>query len=178
MRKTLQLSPSQALNRPLIHKVEINSKAFGYEKIQVIRRLGFHIGNFGFLTTQQAISELSELLTICPIPFTADWLLGLINLRGNLVPVFDLHQLLNLENQADKKQMLLILGEGEYAGAIVIDTLPVRLTFADADDLTHLPPLPPLIKPYVSSGYEKKAQLWFNFDHQGFFESLATQLAL
>jgi len=183
MRKIPKLTPSQALNRPLIRQAETHSEVFE-EEIKTTRRLGFYIGDLGFLIAQQTTSELTDLLPICPIPFTATWLLGLINLRGNLVPVFDLHKLLQLEKRTVKKQMLLILGEGHSAGAIVIDDLPIPLTFTNTEELTTLPPLPPMIKAYATSGYEKKndddkkAQLWFNFDHQNFFDSLATKVGL
>ncbi|MDM8558148.1 chemotaxis protein CheW [Candidatus Parabeggiatoa sp. HSG14] len=166
------LSPSQALNRPLNRQALAPSISEG-EK--VTRRIGFLMGNVGLLIAQLAISELSEPLEICPIPFTANWLLGLINLRGNLVPVFDLHQLLQMERSVEKGQ-LLILGQGQNAGAIVIEELPKHLTFTEADKLNSPPPMPSIIKPFTASGYEKNGQIWFNFDHLGFFEHLATKV--
>ncbi|MCK5523584.1 MAG: chemotaxis protein CheW [Thiomargarita sp.] len=172
-----KLSPSQALNRPLIRTDD--STYYGkHEGLESTRRLGFRIGNIGLLIGEQATCELSEVLQICTIPFTAAWLLGLINLRGNLVPVFDLYQLLQLETGKGIKKMLLILGREKTAGAIVIEELPIHLTFTENDKLTHLPPLPAIIKPYASSGYEKESTVWFNFDHLGFFETLTTKLAL
>ncbi len=172
-----KLSPSQALNRPLIRTTD-DSTYRKHEELESTRRLGFRIGNIGLLIGEQATCELSEVLQICTIPFTAAWLLGLINLRGNLVPVFDLYQLLQLETGEDIKKMLLILGREKTAGAIVIEELPIHLTFTENDKLTHLPPLPAIIKPYASSGYEKEGTVWFNFDHLGFFETLTTKLAL
>ncbi len=174
--KTTKMMPSQALNRPLTRKADENAAAF--QSQATIRRLGFQVSNLGLLIGQQATSELTDIIEVCPIPFTAAWLLGLINLRGNLVPVFDLHKLLQFEKQSQKKPMLLILGQGEEAGAIVIDDLPRHITFTDNDKLNRLPPLPTLIQPYASIGYEKNGQLWFNFDHLGFFESLATKVGL
>lgn len=175
-----KLTPSQALNRPFKRQAETRTDEEGL----TTRRLGFHIGNLGFLIAQQTTSELSELLPICPIPFTATWLLGLINLRGNLVPVFDLHDLLKLEKVTVKKQMLLILGEGSDAGAIVIDDLPIPLTFAESEKLLSLSSSKELKTACVTSGYEKKdnkdkeGKLWFNFDHQSFFKSLMSKVAL
>jgi len=175
----MKLPPSEALNRPLYRTAD-DSVLLAFEEEASIRRLGFRIGNLGLLIAQQATSELSDILQICSIPFTKAWLLGLINLRGNLVPVFDLRQLLQFPSvqQPNKKMMLLILGQGEFAGAIVIDELPIHLNFTDSDKLTNDPPLPTIIKPFVSSGYEKDGTVWFNFDNEGFFKSLATQLAL
>ena len=174
----MKLPPSQALNRPLYRTTNESAYLTLEDEVITTRRLGFRIGNLGLLIGEQATSELSEVLPICSIPFTKNWLLGLINLRGNLVPVFDLHELLKLESRQIKKTMLLILGQGEFAGAIVIDELPTHLTFTDKEKLTNEPPLPAIIKSYALSGYEKEGMVWFNFDHLSFFKSLSTQLAL
>lgn len=175
MPKNPWLTPSQALNRPLNRQAGDTAQIL--EDVSVVtRRLGFQVGNFGLLIAQQSVSELSDVLDICPIPFTASWLIGLINLRGNLMPVFNLHILFQIKAKENVKQMLLILGQGERAGAIIIDNLPVHLSFVEQDELQSLPPLPAVLKPYVTSGYEKEGQVWFNFDNENFFESLASQL--
>jgi twitching motility protein PilI len=168
-------TPSQALNRPLNWAAQ--QKKHVHDN-QISRRLGFYIGNLGLLITKMATSELTYPLPLCPIPNTAAWLLGLINLRGNLVPVFDLHNLLQLKTRENTSPMLLILGSGDSAGAMLIDGLPHHLNFFDFDKLNTLPPLPKVIQPYTSSGYEKDNEFWFNFDHIGFFEHLATQVAV
>lgn len=165
------LPPSQVLNRSFLHKTDESIKTE-----EVSRRLGFLIGNLGFLIAKKTMSELSEMLSICPIPFTADWFLGLINLRGNLVPVFDLYKLLQFEHQKVKKPMLIILGEGETAGAIVIHNLPIHLNFLENDKLSNLPPLPTILQPYMNNGYDKNGQIWLQFDHLGFFQYLASKL--
>jgi len=175
--KTPWLTPSEALNRPLNRQAdEAVLIAAEEETLITHRRLGFKVGNIGLLITQNVTSELTEMLTICPIPFTAQWLLGIINLRGNVTPVFDLHMLLQLEKPNTKRNRLLILGRGEQAGALLIYELPQQLIFTDMDKLDHLPPLPSAIKPFATSGYEKNGEIWFNFEHQGFFESLTGKI--
>ena len=170
------MKPSQALNRPLIYHIGDNSNT--YEEEEITRRLGFRIGNLGLLIAQRAVSELSDIPQICSLPFTSSWLLGLINLRGNLVPVFDLFNLLQFQIDKKKKQKLLILDQGESAGGIIIHELPEHLSFSVNDSLSSLPPLPDIIQPYTTSGYEKNNQLWFNFEHIAFFKSLATKLKM
>jgi len=170
------MKPSQALNRPLVYHVGDRTNI--YEEDVIIRRLGFRIGNLGLLIGQRAVSELLDIPQICPLPFTSSWLLGLINLRGNLVPVFDLFNLLKFQTDTKKKQKLLILDKGETAGGIIINELPEHLSFSVNDELSNLPPLPDIIQPYATSGYEKNNQLWFNFEHLAFFKSLATKLKM
>ncbi|MBE9561433.1 MAG: chemotaxis protein CheW [Proteobacteria bacterium] len=169
------MKPSQALNRPLIYHIGDNSNTYDDEEI-IVRRLGFRIGNLGLLIAQRAVSELSEIPQICQLPFTTSWLLGLINLRGNLVPVFDLFNLLQFQTDKKKKTKLLILDQGGAAGGIIINELPEHLSFSTSDELASLPPLPDVIQPYTTSGYEKNNQLWFNFEHIAFFKSLSTKL--
>lgn len=174
-KKVPWLTPSEALNRPLNRQSD--PLARNLQQVETMRRLGFRIGNIGLLIGEHAISELSEVRQICAVPNTASWLLGLINLRGNLVPVFDLNMLLNIEHKQQKKRMLLILGSGDHAGAILLDELPIHLTFILEDKLENLPPLPSALKPFTHTGYEKNGEVWFSFDHHGFFESLAHRIA-
>lgn len=173
------LTPSEALNRPLFRQQMDDAAYKALLQAESTRRLGFHVGNIGLLIAQHETSELTEVLSICPIPNTAQWLLGIINLRGNLVPVFDLNTLLGLARETDRKSkpMLLILGQGESAGALMIDDLPIHITLTTADKLESLPPLPEALQPYATVGYEKNGEVWFNFDHFGFFESLANRIA-
>jgi len=171
--------PSEALNRSFNRQADESLARAALIQQETTRRLGFHIGNIGLLIAQHATSELADLLSVCPIPNTAEWLQGIINLRGNLIPVFDLNLLLQIQadNPMKKKQMFLILGQGEAAGAILIDDLPIHLTLAKNDKLQSLPPLPPALKPYTTMAYELNGEVWFNFDHDGFFQSLTTRIA-
>ena len=106
-----------------------------------------------------------------PLPNTPVWLLGLINLRGNLTPIFDIKDFLQLENQdTSEKRRLLILDQAEKAVGILIDGLPH--TAMTQHVLTRLPPLPAVLEPYVAKAYAQDAMIWLEFDHQGFFQTL------
>ncbi len=170
------LHPTEALGRRFIYP-----DADTQEKIEeeiLIRRLSFKVGDIGLLIAENTISELTDMVSICAIPNTADWLLGLTNLRGNLIPVFELKMLLDLSMEQEKKRMLLVLGQGDSAAGIPIDELPTRQTFRVSDKLNSLPALPAAIKDYIPSGYEQTGMLWFNFDHEAFFQALATKIAV
>ncbi len=173
--KTKWLRPSEALSRVFIHP-DAGKKTI--EQETVIRRLGFLVGDIGLLIAEKTISELTDYGSICTIPNTASWFSGLINLRGNLVPVFDLKVLLGLEQGEEKKRMLLILGQGDMAAAVPIDELPAHQFLNIEDKLNNLPALPAMIKPYIPSGYEHNGEIWFNFHHDAFFQSLGNRIAL
>jgi twitching motility protein PilI len=168
------LKPSEILNRKFIQPLlEVSAE----EEITTVRRLGFKISDLNLLLAENIISELTDLTEICRIPNTTSWLLGLINLRGNLVPIFDLVTLLDLEQNSEHK-MLLILGNGNTAAGVIIDGLPAHQILDIKNKLKSLPALPSLISQHIPSGYRKDKEFWFNFDYFDFFLSLSPKVAL
>jgi twitching motility protein PilI len=166
------LSPGAALNRfDPPEGFDINTTPADDWRV----RFGFQIGNVHLLIRSESVSEVLEKGPVYPIPNTPTWLLGLMNLRGNLVPVFDLHQLLETGNDGRRKQMLLVLDKGVKAGAIIIDGLPQALSAAPK--LQRLPPLPSALRNHSHEAFAKNGTVWLEFDHRSFFRSVAEQIA-
>jgi len=148
-------------------------------------RFGIRIGDVGLLLARRLYSEVLETAMVHPMPTTPAWFRGILNLRGNLVPVFDLELLfggqqddgdalarLALRAQAER---LLILDKGERSVAIVINTLPRPVDTSHR--LGQLPPLPDRLNGHVSGSYEHDSEVWLEFDHLGFFKAVGTQVA-
>lgn len=148
-------------------------------------RFGIHIGDVGLLLAPRLYSEVLESAMVHPLPATPTWFRGILNLRGNLVPVFDLKLLfggqlddrdalarLALRAQSDR---LLILDKGEQSVGIVIDNLPRPVNTTHR--LGQLPPLPDRLNGHVSSSYEHDGEVWLEFDHVSFFEAVGAQVA-
>lgn len=134
-------------------------------------RYGFRVGNLGFLIDIDTVSEVVERATVYSVPQTPPWLVGLLNLRGNLVPVFDFNASLNLENAASDRHYLLLLGEGGDMVGFFVENLPQVV------DITHKlanpPPLPGALRGYAGDIYSFDKIVWVEFDHRNFFQSLA-----
>jgi chemotaxis signal transduction protein len=166
------LHPTAALKRQFELADETPAQTTLVDEVQTVRRLGFKMGDVGLLISSDAISELTDLLPICPIPNTPAHLLGLVNLRGNLTPVFDLHYLLKVKSNKSSKTMLLVLGRGADAAGVLIDDLPAHQFLSPQEKLAGLPQVPDIVKPYISSGYKQQNTIWLSFDYQSFFQSL------
>ncbi len=136
---------------------------------------GFNIGDLGFLIEPDTVSEIVEQATIYPIPHTPSWIAGLINLRGNLVPVFDLKLYLKLGSTAQGRHYLLLLGTGEDMVGFFVENLPRPVDVNHK--LNHPPPLPDVLRGYISDIYSFDKIVWMQFDHRGFFQSLALSVA-
>jgi twitching motility protein PilI len=138
---------------------------------------GFRVGSLGFLVPASLHCEVIEQVQVNPLPNTQAWFGGLFNLRGNLIPVIDLHRLLGEESADPKKRRLFSIDKGEKAVALWIDGLP-QVHGHDHEPLQQLPPLPAVLEPHVREGYLHQGQAWLNVRFGEFFMALGRQIAL
>jgi chemotaxis signal transduction protein len=111
------------------------------ENPNAIVRQGFRIGHMHLAAPFATASELTEMPNVYPLPRMPANLLGLVNLHGRIVPLFDLANLFETTHLPREKRMLLVIGHGNDAAGIVIDGLPRRLVFSP-DDRILAPALP------------------------------------
>jgi twitching motility protein PilI len=160
--------PSAALDRfeppaDMVHAASVEKK---------IGRYGFKIGTLGLLIQLGSGSEVMQMPSVWTLPGAPPWLLGLINLRGNLVPIFELRPLLGLGHRtAAEKSLVLVFDQSDKAVGMVIDDFPTPLSALNP--LPNLPPLPTALNGHVRAGYVKDEMIWLEFDHGAFFEELA-----
>jgi chemotaxis signal transduction protein len=169
--------PSEALAQPADQQAAlVHAVAGGATVEELIARQGYRIGKLNLLTEYAKATRVTEQLAVFRLPNTAPWFLGLINVNVNLVPVFDIAQVLGLQRSPGSRGLLLILGRGEDSAAVVVDTLPERLRFTGADKVA-IPAVPPLIKDCVWGAYAKEGEVWLDFDHARMFQLLAERVS-
>lgn len=142
------------------------------DALQGMQRYGFRIGPLGFLFPAHCPGEIVTDPEIYPIPHTRNWMLGVITLRGNLIPVFDLHGLL-LEAPADPaRPTVLVLDQGRQALGFVLKDSPQWLTgLVEAPEASV--PVPDLIAGQISTVYQQQETAWLAFNKTDFFTFLA-----
>lgn len=163
------IPPSEALSR------FVPSHSQRYRDIRSLTptRFGFRIGDLGLLVPIGMVSELIEESEIYHLPTTPEWFRGLMNLRGSLVPVFDLKILFEMRTGGIKSR-LLILNERSKAVGVLIDNVPKNVELGQP--LPQTPPLPQLLAQYSQGSYVKNQDIWIEFDFDGFFMAVGNQL--
>jgi len=135
-------------------------------------RYGFRIGDLGLLINPDVGSEVLSMPQVATLPNTPPGFLGLINLRGNLVPVYELRVLLDLPPRpAGVTAMVLVFGKDDRAVGITIEGYPDALL--DLIPMPHLPALSDLLRKHVSAGFIKDDIVWLDFNHNTFFEEIS-----
>jgi len=139
------------------------------------RRHGFWIGNIGLLLPKESISEVSVGLAICRLPNTPCWLVGMSNLRGNMVPIFDLSVLFDIQIEKSLKRTLLLLKLDEEWVGVYSDRLPARILLDSESKLNKIPPIPEQLHPFVHSAYQQ-TDIWLDWEINSFFSWVAEQV--
>jgi len=134
--------------------------------------------NIGFLIEENTQSEITSNLEIYSLPNVPKWVLGLINLHGNLVPVFDLRSHLQSTHQTVMNTHLLVMDEGERAVGIYIDTLPRALQLdPEGMPVAQVPEsLPNILIEYVRTAYDIDNEIWLDVDYGSLFSCLTQSL--
>ena len=90
------------------------------------------------------VREIAEYRTLTPVPMTAAWMRGVMNLRGTVVPVVDLAAKLGLEQTRVSRRTCLIIVELDVETervviAVMVDAVS-RVVDVSSDDIQEPPP--------------------------------------
>ncbi|MDH5299443.1 MAG: chemotaxis protein CheW [Desulfobulbaceae bacterium] len=86
---------------------------------QATQYLTFTLRQEGFAIEISKVREVLDVTTMTRIPRMPDYLSGVINLRGNVVPVMDLGQKLGMEAISYTKNTCIMIVELEIEGSMV-----------------------------------------------------------
>lgn len=170
------LSPSAALNGLELEEHELGHSAdaeLGATEHEPLRH-GVTIGPYKVLLPANDVSEVVRGSTVYPIPKTSDWVKGLLNLRGNLVPVFDLAEHFHAAAAPDSPQILAV-GKGDQAVALIVDGIPKPASTSEPLEDMDLP-IPDGIRDHLFGAYVEDQNTWLEIDFSGLIESLTDQM--
>jgi twitching motility protein PilI len=138
-----------------------------------IVRQAFRIGHMRLLAPFATASELTEMPNVFPLPRMPANLLGLVNLHGRIVPLFDLAPLFETQHLPREKRMLLVIGHGDAAAGIVIDGLPRRMVFQPENEILT-PALSAAATTAVVATYLQGSDAWFEFNYAHLLDQLVS----
>lgn len=170
------LKPSEALTRLKPQAFEASEAE---ERIFEQVRYGFELGAIGVLIPVGMVCEVMDAQRVYLLPNAPAWILGLVNLRGNLIPAFDLAGLLRVEDTTDAKNSdqpdlnMLVIGSDVKAVAITIKGLPQPVPTERREP--ELPPIAESAKTFVINAYSHQKRVWIDLDLEAYLMSLRRQ---
>ena len=169
------LPPEEALNRFQKPDASLLGLDLSHNDYQ-LPRYGFIVNGTGFMISSEILSEVVKNYTVYPLPNTQPWLKGLVNLRGNLVPVYDLSMLLGLTDDPMEQGSLLVLDKGQDSVGILIEGLPLPCDIDSLSETRQKPELPAGLSDFVTDAYLADDVTWLDFKHKEFFKSVMNKI--
>ncbi len=106
------------------------------EKLELI---SFEIAGQEFCIDIRAVREIRGYTASTPLPHTPPYILGVINLRGAIMPVLDLRDRLGLGlTEASSRHVIVVVQHGERMAGLLVDA--VQETFVVEESLMQTPP--------------------------------------
>jgi purine-binding chemotaxis protein CheW len=101
--------------------------------------ISFEIGGQEFCIDIRVVREIRGWTPATPMPQTPDYVLGVINLRGVVMPVIDLRRRLGLgETTPSSRHVIVVVQQDERMVGLLVDA--VQETFMVDETLLQLPP--------------------------------------
>jgi twitching motility protein PilI len=100
------------------------------------RGVGYRIGRHRLASGFDEVVEILPLPPVTPVPGAQAWMLGVANIRGNLLPIVDLKQFLEGERTVlHEGQRVLIVRQSGGDVAVTIDELYGQRSFVEAQKI-------------------------------------------
>ena len=91
---------------------------------EVLHMVGFSVGTSEFCLDILAVQEIIRMVEITKIPNAPDFVEGIINLRGKVIPIIDFRKRCNLHDEAEcssEHQRIIVVGIGTKTIGLVVD---------------------------------------------------------
>ncbi len=171
--------PTLALTRYFVLPKEVAVREDAAE-LRSKRFRAVRMGDLDVLLDASEPMELLESPALYPVPNAPTQCQGLINIRGGLVPVFDIRSWLRLKAGETPPQSgittpgetmargdtryVLVLGKGGFAAGLVIDVMQGVLEFSPEQALSARPVLPERVAPHCLNTFRQDERPLFEID--------------
>lgn len=131
----------------------------------VWRGIGFSIGERRLVSSMADISEVMHLPKLARVPGAKDWLMGIANLRGALLPVVNLHGFLRGQPAAlGRDSRILVIEKDEILSGLAVEEVFGVKHFLEEQRLPNAAASENWLSPYVVGSFHVGDATWEVFD--------------
>lgn len=126
--------------------------------------IGFSLMGSRFVSPMGEVSEMLEVPSYTHLPGVQPWVKGVANVRGRLLPLFDMGVFFGDRLQSGRKQRRVLILETDvlYTGLIVDEVLGMQ--HFPMDEYSYEPgKIVESIQPFVTGSYAQGGEVWSVF---------------
>ncbi len=140
-------------------------KQLGGTEAQINRWSGiaFSMSGFNFIAPLGEVAEVIPVPSFSSVPNAKQWMRGLANVRGQLLPLTDLSSFLQLPAKEAVRQTqskVIIIDHASYYCGLVVDQVLGIQHFNKQSYFAATPDLPASLSPYVKGRFEQHGKPW------------------
>jgi twitching motility protein PilI len=123
--------------------------------------IGFRIGDSRLIADMSDIKEILDLPDITEVPGVKSWIVGVANVRGNLLPIMDMKGYLLGDDikQRQKGRVIVIDYKGFDTGLVVEEVYGMR-HFREGEATQDIPQVHEKISPFVQRAFKQDEEHW------------------
>ena len=144
------------------------------EETSVLHFHEFNVGDLNILISEYHSPEILEDNVVCPMLLTPGWVIGMCNVRGEIIPVFDLEKIIfpDITIARPENYKTLILRDGKYTIGLPLFSLPKLVHLDKSDVVSDSSKVPELVTPFIKEIYKRKHKIWVLLDLSSFLAFL------
>jgi twitching motility protein PilI len=137
--------------------------------------VGFSIDGHQFVTPRDEVREILQVPGTTRVPGAHGWLLGIANVRGQLITVVDLKDFLLGKHAARQGEDMraLVVNSDEVPSGLVVDEVLGFRRFSEADRVPAPPSLEGHGQDFVVGGFQSGDEVWGIFSFRRLIEDSA-----
>jgi len=134
--------------------------------------IGFRLDGRNFVSPMEQITEILHEPHCTKIPRVKSWVRGVANVRGKLLPIVNLGELLRLNSITNhhESRVLIVEHENIFAG-LIVDAMLGMQTLNIASFSPTVPSLPEVILDFVDGFYVADTSKWIRFNLHDLIQS-------
>ena len=123
--------------------------------------LGFRLREHWMVAPREDVREVINPPKLTRVPGARTWLLGVANVRGNLLPVTDLSLMLGHAKQTEHRdQRVLVFNSERIPAGVLVDEVAGYRQFAPSDQRHELAQGTGELEPYLLGGFAREGRNW------------------
>jgi twitching motility protein PilI len=134
--------------------------------------VGFRIGRTRLVVAREEIREVLTWPGVTALPGAKPWMLGLANVRGQLLPVTDLSTFFGGEPiELGRSSRVLMVNHQDIPAGLLVDEVRGFRRFVASEKAEVMPDTLPGMTPFLAGAYGNDEELWGLLGLHGLVES-------
>jgi len=134
--------------------------------------VGFRVGRTRLVAAREEVREVLTWPGVTALPGAKPWLLGLANVRGQLLPITDLATFFGGEPiTIGRSTRVLMVNHGDIPAGLLVDEVRGFRRFVASEKVEVMPDSLPGMMPFLAGAYGNEEDVWGVLGLHGLVES-------